>query len=163
MRRRTGHRGPDRDRGGATADDHDPLPGVVEVLRPELRVRNVTGDVARTYDFQVSKDGAFDTAGSIIASKTGVPEGGDGTVWRIDTDLSTSGRYFWNSRLYVALQGTPAPVVPGALLQYRANAGWRYELSFQPRFILTDPSLCPTGAPPSFGVPGVSVVREWRF
>ena len=73
------------------------------------------------------------------------------------------GRYFWNSRLYVALQGTPAPVVPGALLQYRANAGWRYELSFQPRFILTDPTLGPTAAPPSVGVPGVSVVREWRF
>ncbi|HET8949592.1 MAG TPA: translocation/assembly module TamB domain-containing protein, partial [Solirubrobacteraceae bacterium] len=73
------------------------------------------------------------------------------------------GRYFAGSRLYVALQGTPAPVVPGAILQYRANGGWRYELSFQPRFILTDPTLGPTAAPPSVGVPGVSVVREWRF
>lgn len=73
------------------------------------------------------------------------------------------GRYFMGSRLYVALQGTPAPVVPGAVVQYRANAGWRYELSFQPRFILTDPSLGPTAVPGSVGVPGVSVVREWRF
>ena len=73
------------------------------------------------------------------------------------------GRYFAGSRLYIALQGTPAPVAPGAVLQYRANAGWRYELSFQPRFILTDPTLGPTAAPPSVGVPGVSVVREWRF
>jgi translocation and assembly module TamB len=75
------------------------------------------------------------------------------------------GRYFSNSRLYVALQGTPALVVPGAVLQYRANAGWRYELSFTPRYILTDPTLGPTGGstPPNVGVPGLSVVREWRF
>jgi translocation and assembly module TamB len=76
------------------------------------------------------------------------------------------GRYFASSRLYVALQGTPAPVVPGAVVQYRANAGWRYELSFTPRYILTDPALGPTAtdkAPPNVGVPGVSVVREWRF
>ena len=73
------------------------------------------------------------------------------------------GRYFVGSRLYVALQGTPAPVVPGAVVQYRANAGWRYEASFQPRFVLTDPSLGPQGTPPAFGSLGLSVVREWRF
>ena len=73
------------------------------------------------------------------------------------------GRYFAGSRLYLALQGTPALVAPGALAQYRANAGWRYEASFQPRFILTDPTLAPPEKPVSTGAFGLSLVREWRF
>jgi hypothetical protein len=79
---------------------------VVDSIRPELRVKNVTADQTgeRTYQFQLSSDGNFDAAGSLVANKTGVPEGGaDGTAWRVDLDLSTSARYFWRAR---AAQGS---------------------------------------------------------
>ncbi len=77
----------------APADDQ-----VVETIRPELRVRNVTSDRSgeRTYQFQLSTDSGF---GSFIVDKSGVPEGGsEGTAYRVDVDLQTSARYFWRAR-----------------------------------------------------------------
>jgi len=75
---------------------------VLDTVRPELRVRNVTSDQqgTRTYDFQVSRDGAFDAAASLIVNKSGIAEGGaaDGTAYRVEQDLQTSTRYFWRAR-----------------------------------------------------------------
>jgi len=81
----------------------------LDTVRPELRVRNATSDQTgtRTYDFQVSRDGSFDSAGSLIVNKTGVAEGSatDGTAYRVEQDLQTSTRYFWRAR---ATQGSTA-------------------------------------------------------
>jgi hypothetical protein len=45
VRRAAGHRGQNRDGGRAAPDDHDPLAGVVEVRRPELRVHDGAGEL----------------------------------------------------------------------------------------------------------------------
>ena len=56
----------------------------LDTLRPTLTVRNGTSDQAgtRTYEFQISDNAEFTTAGSraargyrVVVTKTGVPEG----------------------------------------------------------------------------------------
>ncbi|HET7459391.1 MAG TPA: translocation/assembly module TamB domain-containing protein, partial [Gemmatimonadaceae bacterium] len=73
------------------------------------------------------------------------------------------GRYLSGSRSYIALQGRPAAnTVPGVRYEYRANRGWRYEATFEPRFILSDPTLGPQNAAAT-SVFGLFAIREWRF
>jgi translocation and assembly module TamB len=73
------------------------------------------------------------------------------------------GRYLSGSRAYLALQGRPAAnTVPGVRFEYRATPTWRYEATFEPRFILTDPTLGPQTAA-STSVFGLFAIREWRF
>ena len=40
---------------------------------------------------------------------------------------------------------------------------WRYEASFDSRYILTDPTLGPTQSTTKTGVFGLFAIREWRF
>ena len=74
------------------------------------------------------------------------------------------GRYLSGSKVYLALQGRPTYTAPpGARFEYRAQRGFRYQASYEPRFILSDPTLGPQADAPPVGVFGLFVIREWRF
>ena len=88
----------------------------LSTLRPALTVVNGTSDQsgARTYEFQISDRADFASVSSgsplssgaflIVASKTGVAEGGDGkTTYTPDQDLQPTTRFYWRARV---VQGT---------------------------------------------------------
>jgi hypothetical protein len=84
----------------------------LDTLRPTLTVRNGTSDQAgtRTYEFQISDNAEFTTAGSraargyrVVVTKTGVPEGSGSTSFTVDEDLQPTTKLFWRARM---IQGT---------------------------------------------------------
>ena len=89
----------------------------LDTLRPMLTVKNGTSDQAtgaRTYEFQVSDTGTFNSAVTAFSSspsgfavmvgKTGVPENAAGrTSFQPDQDLQPTTRYYWRARV---VQGT---------------------------------------------------------
>ena len=85
-RRGAGHRGQDRDRRGAAADDHDPPAGVVEALGPGLRVDDQPGEVLEAVELRresllvVEVAGAREeeAAGQLDALAVVAPLRGDG-------------------------------------------------------------------------------------
>jgi hypothetical protein len=71
----------------------------LDTQRPTLTVVNSTatgGSGSRTYDFQVASDGTF---GTVVFSKTGVPEGASKTSVTVDQDLSAGTLFYWRARL----------------------------------------------------------------
>jgi len=89
----------------------------LDTLRPMLTVKNGTSDQAtgaRTYEFQVSDTGTFNSAVTafssspagfaVLVGKTGVPENAAGkTSFQPDQDLQPTTRYYWRARV---VQGT---------------------------------------------------------
>ncbi len=81
----------------------------LDTLRPTLTVKNGTSDQAtgtRTYDFQIADSADFvSTVTSSISfaalvSKTGVPEGANGTTsLTLDTDLQPTTKFYWRARV----------------------------------------------------------------
>jgi translocation and assembly module TamB len=76
------------------------------------------------------------------------------------------GRYL-NNRSFLGVVGRPsrealANAGIGLRYQYRAGNGYQVETTYQPRFLLTEPTLAlqtPTAVP----VFGLFLIREWRF
>ncbi|HYN83265.1 MAG TPA: translocation/assembly module TamB domain-containing protein [Gemmatimonadaceae bacterium] len=76
------------------------------------------------------------------------------------------GKYI-KSHTFVGVQIRPDPEAlkrPGLYLQHRFGGlkGYRLETSFEPRFILREPSLAPQ-EPSTTSVLGLFLIREWRF
>jgi translocation and assembly module TamB len=53
--------------------------------------------------------------------------------------------------------------VPGFRIQRRTPKGFRFDASFEPRYLLTEPSLDQTQIAKPTGVFGIVFAREWRF
>ncbi|MDQ6831538.1 MAG: translocation/assembly module TamB domain-containing protein [Gemmatimonadota bacterium] len=65
---------------------------------------------------------------------------------------------------FVGLQARPAPdAVPGIRVEQRMSAGFRLEASFEPRYLLRDPTLSTTQPPVPTGVFGLFLIREVRW
>jgi hypothetical protein len=85
----------------------------LDTLRPTLTVRNGTSDQAgtRTYEFQISDNADFSTAGSraargyrVVVTKPGVAEGASGTTsFTVEEDLQPTTKLYWRARM---TQGT---------------------------------------------------------
>ncbi len=81
----------------------------LDTLRPTLTVRNGTSDQttgARTYEFQVSDNSDFTTAGfaartfRVVVTKPGVPEGTGGTTsFAVTDDLQPTTKLYWRARV----------------------------------------------------------------
>lgn len=72
------------------------------------------------------------------------------------------GKYI-NRRTFVAVQLRPTGAVPGARVAHRFGRT-RIEASFEPRFLLREPSLEVDRDPAQpIGVFGAFLIREWRF
>src|SRR5262249_20183484 len=79
------------------------------VLRPTLIVRNGSSDqsAARFYEFHVSDRSDFSgtsssssIAFSVLARKSGIPEGPGGTTsYTVDFDLQPTTRFYWRARM----------------------------------------------------------------
>lgn len=77
------------------------------------------------------------------------------------------GKYI-QQRTFLQLQVRPDPASlqrPGFQLQHRfpGNAGYRFELSLEPRYLFREPSLARIQTPVTTSVLGLFVVREWRY
>ena len=90
-------------------------------------------------------------------------------VWRPDVSAFFRGTEieygkYLTTRNYLAFQGRPLDPqsVPGLRYQLRESRGLRVELSFEPRYLLQEPTLG-VQPPVSTGVFGAFVIREWRF
>ncbi len=65
---------------------------------------------------------------------------------------------------FIGLQARPAPdAVPGIRLEQRMAAGFRLQASFEPRYLLRDPTLSTTQPPVPTGVFGLFLIREVRW
>jgi len=76
------------------------------------------------------------------------------------------GKYI-KSHTFIGLQVRPDPEAlkrPGIYLQHRFGGlhGYRLETSFEPRFVLREPSLA-LQQPTTTSVFGLFLIREWRF
>ena len=81
----------------------------LDTLRPTLSVKNGTSTVAsgaRTYEFQIADNSEFvvSLGASVhfaaLVSKTGVPEGANGTTsFTVDADLQPTTKFYWRVRL----------------------------------------------------------------
>ena len=71
------------------------------------------------------------------------------------------GKYV-DPQTFVSVQ-TRATGRPGLRAQRRTAKGFRFELSFEPRYEIIEPSLDATTSTKQFGVFGAFLVREWRF
>jgi len=65
-------------------------------------------------------------------------------------------------RLFVAVQGRASSFPPGAVAEYVSPRGLRWVVSWQPRFLPSQPTLG-TLSPRRVGVLGAFLFREWRF
>jgi translocation and assembly module TamB len=72
-----------------------------------------------------------------------------------------AGRYI-NERLFVAGQARAARVPPGIRVEYRTPQGLQWVVSWQPRFLPSEPSL-DQREPQTASVLGSFLFREWRF
>jgi hypothetical protein len=78
------------------------------------------------------------------------------------------GRYL-SSSSYLSLQLRPLVFTDwsqnalGVRYQYRTMLGLRLETSFEPRYLLSEPTLAPRQNATSTSVLGVLLMREWRF
>ncbi|MBA2687146.1 MAG: translocation/assembly module TamB domain-containing protein, partial [Gemmatimonadaceae bacterium] len=76
------------------------------------------------------------------------------------------GKYI-KTHTFISIQGRPDPEAlkrPGLRLEHRFGGlrGYRLETSFEPRFLLKEPTLAPRG-PSTTSVFGLFLIREWRF
>jgi translocation and assembly module TamB len=76
------------------------------------------------------------------------------------------GKYI-KTHTFVSVQGRPDPEAlkrPGLRLEHRfgGTRGYRLETSFEPRFLLKEPTLAPRD-PSTTSVLGLFLIREWRF
>ncbi|MBA3656392.1 MAG: translocation/assembly module TamB [Gemmatimonadaceae bacterium] len=76
------------------------------------------------------------------------------------------GKYI-KTHTFVSIQARPDPEAlkrPGLRLEHRfgGTRGYRLETSFEPRFLLKEPSLAPRD-PSTTSVLGLFLIREWRF
>ena len=76
------------------------------------------------------------------------------------------GKYI-KTHTFVSVQGRPDPEAlkrPGLRLEHRFGGlrGYRLETSFEPRFLLKEPTLAPRN-PSTTSVLGLFLIREWRF
>lgn len=77
------------------------------------------------------------------------------------------GKYI-QTRTFLQLQFRPDPTSlkrPGFQLTHRFNekSGYRVEASFEPRYLLKQPSLSPDNNPTTTSAFGLFLVREWRY
>ena len=91
----------------------------LEELKPELEIGNATGGSgARTYTFEVARDGTFQ---QIVAMETGVREGlGGTTAWQVSETLEADSRYFWRSRASTSAGSGPN----SASAEFRIKSGF---------------------------------------
>jgi len=71
------------------------------------------------------------------------------------------GKYI-DTRTYLSLRAA-GKGYPGIGLRQRTAKGFIYEMTFEPRFPVTAPSLDPSGNQHQFEVFGAFITREWRF
>jgi translocation and assembly module TamB len=73
-----------------------------------------------------------------------------------------AGKYL-NKSTFVVLQARPTFVAPGARVEYRMPRGYRIEASFEPRFLIRQPTLSTQQDPRPTSVLGAFLIREWKF
>ena len=121
-------------------------------------VQSVESDAARSLGADVFRITTTDVPVEISASRVG------GFLRATEVEF---GRYL-TTRSYLGLQARPLFLTDpgqaslGIRYQYRMPFGLRVETSFEPRYILREPSLS-VAAPQSTGVFGAFLIREWRF
>ena len=91
----------------------------LEELKPELEIGNATGGSgARTYTFEVAREGTFQ---QIVAMETGVREGLGGiTTWQVSETLEAASRYFWRARASTSAGNGPY----SASSEFRIKSGF---------------------------------------
>jgi translocation and assembly module TamB len=72
------------------------------------------------------------------------------------------GRYI-NRSTFIALQARPSAAVPGIRVQHRMAKGFRIETSYEPRVLLSEPTLSREVNLRQVRVFGGVLIREWRF
>ena len=72
------------------------------------------------------------------------------------------GRYI-NRSTFVALQARPSAAIPGIRVQHRMAKGFRIETSYEPRVLLSEPTLSREVNLRQVRVFGGVLIREWRF
>ncbi|MEJ7810783.1 MAG: translocation/assembly module TamB domain-containing protein [Gemmatimonadaceae bacterium] len=73
-----------------------------------------------------------------------------------------AGRYV-NTRTFLGVQARPALAAPGLRFEHRMKKGLRIEASFEPRFLLREPTLAATDPGSATSVFGAFLVLERRF
>ena len=100
----------------------------------------------------------FDITPGATPEVTQIVGGGNLSSFLADTRVE-AGKYL-NPRTFLGVQEQIQR--PGLRLEYRTPAGFRYDLSFEPRVILLDPTL--SGQPwRATQQVGAFVIHEWRF
>ena len=91
----------------------------LEELKPEFEIGNATGGSgARTYTFEVARDGAFQ---QIVTMETGVREGLGGiTAWQVSETLEGDSKYFWRARARTSAGSGPS----SASSEFRIKSGF---------------------------------------
>ena len=126
-------------------------------------VQTVQSDIGRSIGADVFRISAADVS-------TEAAQATKGNFGGLVTGTNVEYGRFVTPELYIAAQGTPGSLTfqqktntpIGVLAQRRTSKGFQFEVSFEPRYILQDPTL---GTQPvvSRGVLGMFVKKEWRF
>lgn len=100
----------------------------------------------------------FDITPGATPEVTQIVGGGNLSTFLADTRVE-AGKYL-NPRTFLGVQEQIQR--PGLRLEYRTPKGWRYDLSFEPRVILLEPTL--TGQPwRATQQLGAFIIHEWKF
>jgi translocation and assembly module TamB len=96
---------------------------------------------------------------------------GQSAVTQFVTGTELEAGKYLNPRTYATVIVTPGSFVlnggglkvpPGVTLTHRTSKGYRYEVSFGPRYILNPPTLSGQSVK-GIGQFGAFIIREWRF
>jgi translocation and assembly module TamB len=149
---------------GSSASSGNPSGGIVGTgaAMAYKRLAAVAGGVvAHQFEGQASRSlGAdvFNITPSDVPTEVYTPNGINSFLVGTQVEL---GKYV-DPRTYLSLRAA-GKGLPGIGLRQRTAKGFIYEMTFEPRFPVTAPSLDPTGNQHQFEVFGAFITREWRF
>ena len=112
------------------------------------------GDASRSLGADV-----FNITPADVPNEIYTPQGIGSLLKGTEVEL---GKYV-DPRTFVSIQTRLQSNIPGIRAQRRTAKGFRFELSFEPRYRVEEPTLeaVPTTKP--FSVFGAFIIREWRF
>ena len=111
------------------------------------------GDASRSLGADV-----FNITPADVPNEIYTPQGIKDLLTSTEVEL---GKYV-DPQTFVSVQ-TRATGIPGLRAQRRTAKGFRFELSFEPRYKIVEPTLDATTKTDRFGVFGAFLIREWRF
>lgn len=123
-------------------------------------VNEAEGDLARQLGLDVVNIQPADVYSEVFTGNvSGILTNLAGVVQATELE---AGKYV-TPRTFVSLRARPTiRTAPGIRFEQRAGAGWRYEASYEPRFLLRQPTLEAQEARGTNAL-GVFIVREWKF